>query len=99
VNDVWRRRQRKSLHRLTEDFTGLQVHLVIHQPKRDLGNSDGPFEKFDTVELIDINDRKELLAAGVNRELANDVDLQKAQLAISKDEEIATAACRIEELE
>ena len=98
-DDVWRRRQRESVNRLTENFAGLQIHLVVHQPEGDFGNAHRPFEKFYAVKLIDVHGRKELLPSAANRELADDIDFEKAQFAIREYEKISAAARRIEELQ
>ena len=70
ANNCRRLLQRQTVNRLTENFGDLQVHLVVHQPERDFGNAHRPFGVFDAMELIHVNDGKELLAArpgGVSR--------------------------------
>ena len=47
--------QRQPLVKLAEGFGHFQVHLVVHQPERDLGDARRPFADFDAVKLIHIH--------------------------------------------
>ena len=76
-----------------------QVHLVVHQPQRDLGDLGGEFLYFYAVELIDIQSDElvhvqVLLATLVAG--AQHFQFEQAQLAVADDEEVAAAAGGVE---
>ena len=99
MDDVRGGAQREALEGLEEEFAGLRVHLVIHEPEGDLGDAHGPFADLDAVELIDIDGGEPGLAAADGEQFAEHLGLQRAQFAVGEDEEIAAAAGGVEELE
>ena len=84
---------------LAELFADAQVHLVVHQPQRDLGDLGGELLDLDAVKLIDIDAQQRMhihtqLPAGVGFLGAGTQNgqFQLAQLAVADDQKIAAAA-------
>ena len=80
----------------------MRVHLMVHEPERDFGNTHRPLGVFDAVELIHIDFAEvahveNLLLSTVD--FLEDFDFQQAKSAIGEDKEVAAAAGRIEEAE
>ena len=104
--DVRRGRQRQPREIGAERVGQHAVHLMTDQPEGDLGDAGRPFVQFDAVELGDIDlaegsDIRDALhaaaAAGVHP--AKDLSLDAAKLAVSDDQEVAAAACRVQQLQ
>ena len=91
--------QRNTCISLAELQAQAIVHQVIHHPQCDFGNVRRKFSQLNPVELIHIDNRKQLrqnieLTMGTN--LLEHLDFQRPQLAVGNDEKIAAAAGRIE---
>jgi len=88
---------------LSEGLVDAHVALVIHEPEGDFGDAGGPFFDLDAVELIDVDAREavdfvegHVLLALVD--LFEEIEFEETELAVGDDEEVAAAACGIEEL-
>ena len=85
-----------------EFFADFQIHLVVHQPERDLGDLCGEFLDLDAVKLIDANGKKavevqpQAAAARIAGAGAQHIQLQQPQLAVGHHQKIAAAAGGIE---
>jgi hypothetical protein len=90
----------RDAHEVAAEFLAdLEVHLVVDQPQRDLGDLRREFLDLDAVELIDVDgdqlvNVEHLLAVDVRG--AQHVEFQQAQLAVGDGEKIAAAAGRVE---
>jgi hypothetical protein len=91
---------------LAELLAHAQVHLVVHQPQRHLGDLGGEFLDLDAVELVHVQADElvhvhTLLAGRAAEHVAGaqHVQLQLAQLAVADHQEISAAAGRVEKRE
>ena len=98
VDDVRGGGEGQSVVKLEEEFAGLGVHLVVHQPEGDFGDAHRPFANLDAVELIDIDGGKNGLVAN-GKKLAEGGGLEGAEFAVGEDEEVAATTGGIEKLE
>ena len=102
VADMRALHQRDAQDGLAEDLAGLNVHLVVGQPHRDLRHLRREFLDLDAVELVDVDrDRLEDVAPALAEFLggAQHLDFDPPQFAVADDEEIAATAGGIEERE
>ena len=101
--DVWRLLKRNPRVGLAEFQAQPVVHDVVHHPQRGRGDAGRELADLDAVELIDIDHREhvrerlKLPRAAARCQLPQHLDFQRAQLAVGDDEEVATAARRIEQ--
>ena len=98
MHDMRRFFQRQSSIVLAELLGNFQVHLVVSQPERNLGNTCRPFLNFNTVKLINVNSnqlehiQQKLV---VLAHMAQHFQFQQTQFAISDYQKVATAAGRV----
>jgi len=103
VHDVRARDERNACKVLAKLLAHAQVHLVVHQPQRDLGDLRGEFFDLDAVELIDVHADEAVHVDAALAALAlqfgggaQHVQFEQTQLAVADDQKVATAAGRVE---
>ena len=104
VHDARRGAQRNAHVGLAELQAEARVHDVVHNPQRGLRDARRKLAQFDAEELVHVHDReiggeifRGVRVRGGGAQFADDLDLQRAQLAVGDDEEVAAAARRVQE--
>src|SRR5487761_222879 len=102
TDDSGRLPERQGDEGLAEGFREPDVHLVVHEPHGNFGDSRGPFANLDSVEGVHVHEgelRNIELRLIARKEQLEDFDFQEAQLAIGDNEKVAAATGGIKEAE
>ena len=104
MDDVRRLLKRYANEGLAELQAQPVVHDVVHHPQRGLRDAGRELAKLDPVELVHVDHRlprriehRLTRRGGRIPDIADDLDFQQPQFPVGDDEEVAAAACGVEE--